>query len=266
MRSLLTAGMTAVFGAILLVTHVTNSYAGKSITFKNNLLSIEATNTLLPELLIKIGDLTGVDIFLSTAIQPDKVTLTTKNLPLEESFKRLLREYSYAAVFTGSEDKWHITAIKVFPKGEHSGRLIPLAMHQGESASSSEKTKTVYITEGHEMPFGSGLPKSGAVAPSAAMSSLPAGATVETAPWVVLQQQFVSEQIQAFQKQLLLKRKIAATTDPEKKEALASAYADEVAQYQTMREAQTNQLESIKRIYNAKAAAEALSTAAKGNN
>jgi type II secretory pathway component GspD/PulD (secretin) len=249
----------ALLGCLMLSFTLPALAAKGSVTFKDNRLSLSASNTPLTELLVEIGSAAGVDIYLSTMVRPGNITLRTENLSLEDSFKRLLKEYSYAAVFTGSENRWKISTIKIFPKGKYEGELVPLVAGKTDPVDTDRTTRTVFVTEGREMPFTSGLPKRGVVAPSAALAALPAGSSAENAPWVILQQQFAQEQARAYQEQMLLKQQIEATTDDEKREALALMYADEVTKFQAMQAAHINQIESIKRIYSAKAAEEKLS-------
>lgn len=254
-KSVLLAALTS----CLMLIYALPANAGEMAVLDNNRLSLDAVNVPLPELLVEIGNTTGIDIYLSDMVKPAMMTLKIDNLPLEESFKRILKEYSYAAVFTGSENNWKITTIKIFPKGQQEGKLVSLVANGQQKTTDKQAVRTVFVTDGHETPVLSAPPKRGMVAPARAMNTLPNDATTENAPWLVLQQQFAREQEQVFQEQLFLQQQIEATTDPEKRQALTLVYADKVSEYQAMQAAHTNQIESIKRIYNAREAQEAFS-------
>ena len=51
---------------------------------------------------------------------------------------------------------------------------------------------------------------------------------------------------------MLFERKIEAAQDPDRKEAFAMAYADEVEKFYAMKKANLNKIEALKRIYQAR--------------
>jgi hypothetical protein len=55
---------------------------------------------------------------------------------------------------------------------------------------------------------------------------------------------------------MLLERKLEAAQDPDRKEALAMAYADEVEKFHAMKKVHINKIEALKRIYQAREMAE----------
>jgi hypothetical protein len=89
------------------------------LAVKDNLISLEAKNASLKEILEEIGRKMNIEVL---ALLPEQEKLTTEfeNVPLEEAIERLLRNYPHLAV--SQEGDRRITRIVALQK---SGDLVP---------------------------------------------------------------------------------------------------------------------------------------------
>jgi hypothetical protein len=92
------------------------------LTVKDNLISLEAKNASLKEILEEIGRRMKIDVVAGI---PDskKITAEFENLSVEEAVNRLSTNYSYVVDSTNAERK--VTKIIVLEKGTETALSIP---------------------------------------------------------------------------------------------------------------------------------------------
>jgi hypothetical protein len=228
---------------------------GAAVTGGN--LTLDAKNATIGELLETLARTAGIDIFVAKGFQTagQTITLQISGEPLEEAIRRILRGYNYAAIYEKEGNDFRIAALKIYPEGQASGAVVPL-FSGGRTPLYEEKnrrseTVTVLVNAGGDIVTrGSAAARRGMVGPSQTeiAGSLPPGEGLQS-PWFALQLQQEREEAERFSGLLLLRRQAeAATDDPKRQQALAMAYADEVAKFQAFKKANWNKVESLKRI------------------
>jgi hypothetical protein len=71
---------------------------------------------------------------------------------------------------------------------------------------------------------------------------------LKNSTWFILQMQFERKENRFSEELLLFKKKLFSEKDPERKEALAFVYANEIENFQRMKMIHHNKVESLKRI------------------
>jgi hypothetical protein len=223
-------------------------YAGGNLT-------LEAKNATVWELLETIARTAGVDIFVAPGFQTagQKMTLQISGEPLEEAIRRILRGYSYAAIYEKEGNDFRIAALKIYPEGQASGAVVPL-FSGGRTPVYEEKnrrgeTVTVLVNAGGDIVTrGNMTARRGAIGPSQTEVSPQVRPGDLQTPWFALQLQQEQAETERFADLLMLRRQVEIASDPKQREALAMVYADEVAKFQTFKKANLNKVESLKRI------------------
>jgi len=106
------------------------------VEFSNDKLTVRAENDSLVRLLEEVAKKTNVVIFVSKEFNPGPLTIQLDKVPLEQAFKRLLKQYDFATIYNKKEDVFIISALKVYPKGKTSGNmdvLISRSIPSGET-------------------------------------------------------------------------------------------------------------------------------------
>jgi len=219
-------------------------------------MTMEAKNVGLADLLQEISRTAGVDIFVTKGFQPDKERLTMKiyKEPLEDVFKSLLKGFNYAAIYAKEGNDFRISAIKIYGEGQQGGDFVPLFRGSrtavAEEKNRSGKTVTVLVnTEGDIVRRGDMTSRKGVMGPAQTENPgfmIPATGLQE--PWFALQLQSDQDETERFADMLLLKKQVQATTDPQKKQALALVYADEASKFEQFKRANQTKIESLKRV------------------
>jgi hypothetical protein len=225
-------------------------------TYAGGNLTLEAKNATVGELLETIAQTAGVDIFVAPGFQTaeQKMTLQISGEPLEEAIRRILRGYSYAAVYEKEGNDFRIAALKIYPEGQASGAVIPL-FSGGRTPIYEEKSRrgetvTVLVNAGGDIVTqGNMTARRGSIGPSQTevAATAPPGEGLQS-PWFALQLQQEQTEAERFADLLMLRRQAESATDPKQREALTMVYADEVAKFQTFKKANLNKVESLKRI------------------
>ena len=225
------------------------------VKFQDGLLTVKAVKTPLLQVLESIGNATGVDIFVSKDLTPSDISIQFADEPLEEALKRVLRGLNYAAVYTKGKASWQITSLKVFPKGQYSGKVASLLSQTSNSKTTANDatSKTVFFnSDGRSIIYGK-LGGGGNLIPSRSVPGTSDQATAAlNAPWFQLQKQFERKEVRKYEELMLLEKKLEAARDSDRKDALAMAYADEVEKFYTMKKIHLNKIEALKRIYQAR--------------
>ncbi len=225
-------------------------------TFAEGNLTLEAQNATVGEILETLARTAGVDVFVARGFQTSgaRVSLQIAGEPVEEAIRRILRGYSYAAIYVKEGEEFRIAALKIYPEGQAGGEVVPL-YSGGRTAIHEEKnrrgeTVTVMVSAGGEVVTQGGLARRGLLVPSQSVPN-PAGgdpAVVASQPWFALQAQLESQEAAKYQELMLLQKRAESTTDPDLKKSLTMVYADEVAKFHTAKRANQSKIESLKRI------------------
>ncbi len=225
--------------------------------FADGTLTLEAKNANLGEILEILARTAGIDIFVARGFSTagKKLSLQIKDEPLEAAIKRILRGYNYAAIYAKEGNDFRIAALRLYPEGQHTGEVVPLFTGGRTAAVYEEKnrrgeTVTVLVDAGGQMvTHGNAAARRGPVGPSQTEISPQAGPVDLQTPWLALQLQNEQAEAERFNELLLLRRQAQETAgDPKRAQALAQAYADEVAKFQAFKKANMNKVESLKRI------------------
>lgn len=224
-------------------------------TFAGGNLTLEAKNATIGELLETLARTAGVDVFVARGFQTagDPVTLKVAGEPIEEAIRRILRGYSYAAIYVKEGDEFRIAALKIYPEGQQGAEVVPL-FSGGRTAVYEEKnprgeTVTVMVSSGGEVITHGGLERKGLLVPSQSIPN-PAGDPAATLnkPWFALQVQLESQEAGKYQELMMLQKRLESATDLDLKKSLSMIYADEVAKFHTTKRANLSKIESLKRI------------------
>ena len=229
------------------------------VSYSDGLLSVKAVNAPFLPVLESIAKAAGVEIFVSRDLKPGDISIQFADEPLEEALKRVLRGLSYAAVYSKERDSWRMTALKVFPEGQYSGKMASLLSQTGNSEMPMKDTdiKTVLFPSGDEFRTYGKLGKGGQLIPSRSVPVISNKTVADlNAPWFQLQKQLERKEAQKYEELMLFEKKLEAAQDPDRKDALAMAYADEVEKFYAMKKANLNKIEALKRIYQAREMAE----------
>jgi hypothetical protein len=223
-------------------------YAGGNLT-------LEVKSASIGEVLETIARTAGVDIYVARGMQTmgEKITVQIAGLPLEDAIRQILRGYNYAAIYTKEGDDFRIAALKIYPEGQQGGEVVPL-FSGGRTPVYEEKnrrgeTVTILVdARGDIVTRGNMSARRGALGPSQTEVSPQVRPADLQTPWFALQLQAERDEVERFNELLLLRRQAESTTDPQRKQALAMVYADEVTKFQAFKKANMNKIESLKRI------------------
>lgn len=219
-------------------------------------LSLEARNANIGEILEILARVAGIDIFVARGFQTagKKLSVQIKDEPLEAAIKRILRGYNYAAIYTKEGNDFRIAALRLYPEGQHTGEVVPL-FSGGRTPVYEEKnrrgeTVTVLVNASGDVvvTLGNLMDRRGALGPSQTEVSPQAQPADLQAPWFSLQLQLEQAEAERFNELLLLRRQVESTTDAKRREAMAMAYADEVAKFHALKNANLNKIEAMKRV------------------
>lgn len=226
--------------------------------FSGGNLTLEAKNATVGELLQVISRTAGVDIFVSRGFEAgqEKRTLKIDGAPLEDVLRSLLRGYNYAAIYVKEGNDFRMAAVKIYTEGQQGKEVVPLFSGGGAPVQIYEEKNrrgeaiTVMVSSGGNIATrGSVAAGKGVVGPSQMeIAGNPVTEADLKSPWFAFQLQAEQDEVDRFSELLLLRKQSESTTDPQRKQALALVYADEVAKFQDFRKANLNKVEALKRI------------------
>ena len=254
-KSKYTIIIAALCAACFFMLNTAQASTGADVNYSNGLLSVKAVKTPLLPVLESIGKAAGVEILVSQDLKPADISIQFADEPLEDALKRVLRGLSYAAVYSKDRDSWRMTALKVFPEGRYSGEMVSILSQTGNSKKPAKGTeiKTVLFPSGDEFRTYGKLGKGGHLIPARSVPNTSDIAAADlNAPWFMLQKQLERKEARKYEELMLFERKVEAAQDPDRKEAFAMAYADEVEKFYAMKKANLNKIEALKRIYQAR--------------
>jgi hypothetical protein len=113
----------AVLVLIVFFTAFDTGFSASLVEFSDDKLTVSAKNESLIRLLEQVAKKTNVVIFISKEFNPGPLTIQLDKVPLEQAFKKLLKQYDFATIYNKIDDDFTISALKVYPKGKTSGEM-----------------------------------------------------------------------------------------------------------------------------------------------
>jgi len=243
-----------VFIAAILLLPLSGATADAAVnfelTYKNGLTTLEADRTPLMDVLMALTEASGIEILVSKEIVPGEVSLVLVDEPTELVLKRLLRGYSYAVVYAKRRDAWQVASVKIYPEGQQGGEVMALAPRSAPGDAPATALRTVLYPSGEEFVTYGKIDTKGLVIPSRTVPANSGKPPADfNAPWFKLQKQLEYDENRRYAELVMLQQKIQHAENPAARDALAMSYADEVAQFFTIKKANLNKIEALKRIY-----------------
>ena len=130
-----------------------DSNRGYSLTIKEDLITLRATNASLREIVEEIGNRMNIDVV--THIRHDEtISLDFDDLSLEESIKRLSTNHVY--LMDSEKEKGRITKIVLLPKGQEkvsTSRIKEQTINDTSSQAKSQKNSSTKSSEPEPFKF-----------------------------------------------------------------------------------------------------------------
>jgi hypothetical protein len=225
------------------------------IKYAKGNITLEAKQATVTEVLEAIARTAGVDVYTARGFQPSgsRLTFRLSAEPLEDAVKKILHGYNYAAIYAKEGDDFRIVALKIFPDGQQGGEFVPLfsggRMPVYEEKGRRGEIRTVIVNSGGDVITHGNLQKRGVLIPSQTeIGPLAAQAGSLQTPWFAVKVQLDQQEAEKFQELQMLQKQLDSTNDADRKKALAMVYADEISKFHTMKTANMNKVESLKRI------------------
>jgi len=248
-------GVFLTLAAVCLLVHDATAAIKPGIKYAQGNITLEAKRATVNEVLEAIARTAGIDVFVARGFQPagDSFTFRMVNEPLEDGIKKVLRGYNYAIIYAKEGDDFRIVALKIYPEGQQGGEVVPL-FSGGRAPVYEEKgrrgeIRTVMVNSGGEIITHGNLQKKGALTPSQTeIDPLAAPTGSLQSPWFAMKVQLEQQEAEKFQELQMLQKQLDSTSDADRKKALSMVYADEMSKFYTMKRANMNKVESLKRI------------------
>jgi hypothetical protein len=117
----------------------------KSFKFKDGLLTLEASERLLSEILAQVSEAAGVQIVVFDPIDAERISVNVKDKPLEESLRTILKGYSHSVVYNPKRESQGVRIVQQ-PKRD-SRRDMQYAQPSIASRSAENESPLALITE-----------------------------------------------------------------------------------------------------------------------
>ena len=95
------------------------------LTFENKLITISATKADLKNMLADIAEKTGISIRYPVSLDK-KITLQLNKASLNKAFMRLLRDFNYSIIYSGSKKQSVISDVYIYEKDNNSPRTTQI--------------------------------------------------------------------------------------------------------------------------------------------
>ena len=87
------------------------------LTFEQNLLNISAKNADLKNILVDIADKTNISIRYPASLDK-KITIKIDEISLREALERLLKDFDYSIIYSGSKKQAAISDVFIFKQNK----------------------------------------------------------------------------------------------------------------------------------------------------
>lgn len=104
------------------------------VSFENGLLTINAENAVLADILVQIAGEANIPVNSETIDPEQRITLSMQNTPIDTAFRELLTGYDYFFLYSAAKDK--LQATWIYPAG--TGQTIALTDHENKSRELAE--------------------------------------------------------------------------------------------------------------------------------
>ena len=91
------------------------------LTYEKNLVSISATQANLKSILTDIAEKADITMRYPNSFDK-KVTLKVNQISLRKALKRLLKDFNYSIIYSGSKNRAVISDVYIFEKDQRSSR------------------------------------------------------------------------------------------------------------------------------------------------
>ncbi|GAB6162849.1 hypothetical protein JCM12298_20090 [Desulfothermus naphthae] len=234
---------------ILLISAIAE--AKPVVVYSKGRLSIKAYNQPLISVLYSMSQVTGIKFYVSKKLEAELVNINISNRSVKDVLQMVLKNFSYATVYTKKDGSWKISTVTVFPRSGKKGNLIPTFAGTDRAVLLKNRLMKYPI---QIVTYGT-IPKNGGILVPARMmikktmrkealygKGVPASI-------LNLQVSFEESEMRMFKDLIMLKCKIDSTKDPERKKSLSMVYAEKTRHFYMLKKAHFNKIEALKRIY-----------------
>jgi len=230
---------------ILLISAIAE--AKPVVVYSKGKLSVKAYNQPLMSLLYSMSQVTGIKFYVSKKLQAEVVNINISNRRVEDVLKMVLKNFSYATVYTKKDGSWEISAVTVYPKSGKKEYLIP-------TFAGTDRDDVVSKYPIQIVTYGT-IPKDGGILVPARMM-IKKTESKETlygkgvpASILNLQASFEESEMRMYKDLIMLKCQMDSAKNPEQKKTLSMVYAEKARHFYMLKKAHLNKIEALKRIY-----------------
>ena len=99
------------------------------LTFENKLITISATKAELKNILEDLAERTGISIRYPASLDK-KITLNIDRASLKRALMRLLKDFNYSIIYSGSKKQAVISDVYIYEKDNNLPRATPINSNQ----------------------------------------------------------------------------------------------------------------------------------------
>ena len=101
-----------------------NDFSSRSyqLTYEKNLISISATKADLKSILIDVSERADISIQYPASLDK-KISIKIKDISLKKALIRLLKDYNYSIIYSGSKKRAVISEVYILDKNKKSPRI-----------------------------------------------------------------------------------------------------------------------------------------------
>lgn len=209
--------------------------AAPVVEFKDNRLTVQADNDSLLDVLSRVARKTNIVIFMSEEFKPGKITASLNRVPLEEAFKKLLRQYNCVTIYNRQGENFVVTALKIYPEGQSSSGSMKTLI------TDSVTENTDISSRSDQADYTPGVPGTTLPGEYVRYALKKEKTLVQAAHGFEKKEQEASREINE------LREKISQTNHFENKDALTLELVNSMTRFETMQRNHTNAMESLYR-------------------
>jgi len=116
--------------------------AAPVVEFSDNRLTVQADNDSMLDVLSRIARKTNIVIFMSEEFKPGRVTASLNRVPLEDAFKKLLRQHNCVTIYNRQGKDFVVTALKIYPKGQSASGSMKTLITDSVTENTHNQTRT----------------------------------------------------------------------------------------------------------------------------
>ncbi len=218
-------------------TPIKSTFAVTMIEFSDNKLTVMAENASMVHVLEEVAKKANIAIFVSEEFNPGPVTIQITEVPLEQAFKKLLKEHNFVTVYNKAGGDFTVTALKVYPKGKSTGKMDALITE----TVPAENISTDAAVSVQDPPVSATVP--GEIIPGAYVQF----ASKKDKSMIQMAHGFEQTEETAVKEINELKQKVSQTQDEVEKDTLNLELMNRVVAFQDMQREHGDAMESLYR-------------------